>query len=162
MNVIDILFEQRSFKTLDSQGGHIFKKIPHLPHQLMDFLVDILPAIFFAFGILNGALGAIVLITVSSFLTHSFSLFNLINPFYLLVNGMLAIANGFLMLLSFTDISHRSLSGWRSLFLINIVSILQAVLSLFFSSSAGLSVAIYIVLTIYITFEFRPYFRKDH
>lgn len=159
MNIIDVLFEQHSFHRFISKGEWLLKNAPHLPLHLMDFLVSILPAIFFALGILHGIMGALVIISGAHFLRQLGVITPPVHPIYLLMNGMLAMANGLLMLLSFMDINDRAVSGWRSLFIINAISILQSLLSLVFSPAAILSVILYILVTIYMTFEFKPYFK---
>ncbi|MEO8581174.1 MAG: hypothetical protein ABI425_01185 [Patescibacteria group bacterium] len=160
MNVLDTLFEQHSFRLGVSRGEYFFHRFPHLPSQLMEFLVSLLPAIFFALGILHAVMGALVMITGTHFLTQLQTLSPVINPLYLMMNGMLAISNGLFMLLAFTEIKRQTENGWRTFFLINLVSILQSILSIVFTPRAIFSVILYIAITMYLTFEFKPYFKK--
>lgn len=151
MNVLDILFSQHTFHPVVSRGESFFRKFPHLPFHLMEFLISLLPGIFFALGILHVSVGGLLMVRGATAPS---------NDLYLMVNAMLAMSNGLFMLLAFSEIRHTTVNGWRTLFLINMISILQSILSILFSPQTIFSVIIYIFVTLYITYEFKPYFKK--
>lgn len=152
MNILDVLFSQHTFHPVITRGERFFRRFPHLPAPLMEFLLSLLPGIFFALGILHGALGAIVIISAAR---------ASVNSTYLMINGMLAVANGICMLLAFPEIRYRTVNGWRTLFLINLISFLQSLLSIIFTPAAVFSVILYISVTLYLTYEFKPYFKNS-
>lgn len=160
MNILDVLFQQSSLERLIRRFERFFHKFPHLPLPLMEFLVSLLPSIFFALGILHAVIGAMVIINGAHLITQLELASSSVNIIYLFMNGMLAVANGIFMLFAFNEIRRETLTGWHTLLLINSVSILQSILSILFSPQVIISVLIYIAVTLYITFEFKPYFRK--
>jgi hypothetical protein len=161
MHILTVLFRQHSFHRLVSRGERFFKKLPHLPYPLMEFLMGLLPGLFFALGILHAAIGALVMTTGAQKLGIVYFFATPVSPLYLMINGMLAVANGLLMLLSFPEIRRASAAGWQSLFIINMISILQSLMSILFAPLKVFSVILYIAVTLYITFEFKPYFKRE-
>ncbi len=161
MSTLEILFQQKPLFSIIARLEKTFLRFPHLPSHLMEFLLGILPAIFFALGILHAAIGALIIVTSSRLLPLYETNTLAVNPIYLVINGMLAVSAGIFMLLSFNEILHTTHSGWNRLLLINTISIVQSVLSILFSPQVFLGVVLYIFVTTYLTFEFKPYFRNE-
>lgn len=160
MHVIDVLFDQRSFHRIIFKIGRVFHHAPHIPAPLMEFLSDILPVLFALMGILHGIIGALLIVTAADALQYHQNLAIEVTPFYLLLNGMLAVANGLFMLMSYSDVRRRHERGWKSLILISIIAILQtAFISVYFPQSL-LSSVLMAVISLYIAYEFKPYFRN--
>lgn len=133
MNIIDVLFKQTALHILLFKVERVFRRFPHLPLHLMQFLVSILPAIFFALGILHAAIGALIIVTSARLLPQLTFNTGIVSPMYIIINGMLAVSQGIFMLLSFNEIAHTSVSGWRRLVIINSISVIQSLLSILFS-----------------------------
>lgn len=159
MNVIDLLFEQPSLSKFVFRLDRFFIRAPHLPKQLMEFLVSLLPTLFSVLGVLHGLVGALVIINASKWLSPNTQSIPFTSPLYLMVTGMLAMANGIFMLLTYSDIKQKTLRGWQSLFIVNTITILQSFFSLAYSPQTLLSVIVYLIVTLYLTFEFRPYLK---
>lgn len=159
MNIIDVLFEQPSISKVVFRLDRFFLRTPHLPKQLMEFLVNILPSLFSILGILHALIGALVIINSAQWFAPLSNTPPFIHPFYLTVTGMLAMANGLFMLMTYSDIKQKTLRGWQSLFIINTISILQSFFSLAYSPQTFMSAVVYLFVTLYLTFEFRPYLK---
>lgn len=161
MNVLDVLLLQKPLSSMLTRLEKEFRRFPHLPTHLMEFLLEMLPAIFFALGILHAAIGALIIVTSTRLLPLYETNTLAVNPIYLVINGMLAVSAGIFMLLSFSEILNTTHSGWNRLLLINTISIVQSVLSILFSPQVFFGVLLYIFVTTYLTFEFKPYFRNE-
>ena len=104
MNIIDVLFEQPSLSRVIYRLDRIFLRAPHLPKHLMEFLVSILPTLFSVLGILHGLIGALVIVNSAQWLAPLSKTPPLVHPMYLIVTGMLAMANGIFMLMTYVTI----------------------------------------------------------
>jgi hypothetical protein len=160
MNLLHVIFEQHHLVRFIHRLEFFFKKWPHAPIQLMEFLVSLMPAVFVSMGIMSGLIGALSLFASAHNIQTDHPELLVVSPLYLMVTGMLSMANGMFMLMAFPDVRDKSENGWESLFLVNLVTILQSLLSFFFYPSTIIGSTIFAVLTLYLTFEFRPYFHR--
>ncbi len=154
-SILDRLSDDQAMKFIN-QVSDPFKSLPHLPKNIMEFIVKITPylAIFAAVvSIVGGPLEALVG-ALGSLVT--------LNPIYLitmLISSVIAIANAILFFLAFNALKNREVKGWVYIFWSQILQSIEIIVSLLDGRGSSLiSSIIGIVLGFYILFEMRPYY----
>ena len=135
-----------------------FKGLPKLPKGLVDFFVAIAPWISLVGGVLLliivGILGLISLI--GSVMAAVVAL----APQYvimMLITLAIAIIEGVLMLLAFSPLKARMLSGWRMMAYVEFLSVISTILTLNIGGIVwGL---IWNAIGFYILFQMRPHYK---
>ena len=116
-------------KILISSLEKFYSYLPSLSPSLKEFIVKILPLFAIFFGVL------VTLASVLDFLGSAFisSLALGGGPSIvqqLLLRSVLGIVQGILMIFAFTPLKHKHQSGWKLLFLSQVIWIIAAVVSL--------------------------------
>lgn len=129
-----------------------FKKAPHLPSNIREVLVKIVPWFALVFGILGiiaglGVVGIAPIGLVDSVGTSAF----------LMISGVLTIVAYVLMLMAFPKLQKHQYAGWRLLFWSQVVSILASVVGMTPGSILGIIIGALIGL--YLLFEIKSYYK---
>jgi hypothetical protein len=143
-------------RTLFHQLEKTMAKLPHLPHQGMAFALSLLPGICIALAILHSMMGFVALVTSNYWFDQPFAP---IPPVYLMIIGMLSLANSLLLLISYNDLAEMTRRGWKNLVLIVCVSLLAALFGVIFFPFKFVGFVMSVILSIYVLFEAKPYFR---
>ncbi len=149
---VDRLTDKKS-EEMAEKAGELFSSLPHLPKNIVEFLVKLAP--FFAL------LGA-VLSLLSSPVLGLLSLLSLItfNPFIVLsvlISAIVALVSAVLLFLAYKPLSQRKHAGWMLLFWSNVLSLVQFILDVVLRQS-GLAGIIGLAIAFYILYEMRPFY----
>lgn len=146
------LYDAQSRKFADSIG-EIFVSVPHLPKNLVEFLVKFSP-IFALIGAALSVLAGPLLGVLSVFSVLTF------NPFFvlsLLIATAITIISAILLFLAYKPLQTRKSEGWMLLFWANILSVIEVLLSIFFRQfSVGDLIGL--AIGFYILYELRPWY----
>lgn len=129
-----------------------YKKAPHLPANIREVLVKIVPWIAVIFGVLT-VLGGLALVGVSPVAMFG----GVGNSVFALVSGVIAIVSGVLMVIAFPKLQKHQYAGWRLLFWVEVLNIVSSLLAL--SVSAVIGAIIGALIGFYLLFEIRSYYK---
>ncbi len=146
---------------LISQIEKPFKGLPHLPKGLIDFLVGIAPWLVGIGGILS------ILAALSSFgVATGMQSANVwmryvagISPIYFVLTGVFELVMGGLMLMAFNPLKNKMMKGWVYMLWLQLLSIAQMVVGVFFASSGLVSLVISVAIGLYVLFEVKPAYK---
>ncbi|MDO8686806.1 MAG: hypothetical protein Q7K11_01185 [Candidatus Berkelbacteria bacterium] len=133
---------------------NIYKSLPVLPKGITGFIVAITPWIALIFGVF-GVLGMLVAIGIFTFLS----------PLVLTgggvavttgisVNLIIGLASSILMLLAVPALFAKKASGWRLIFIAQLLGVISAIVSL------ALLDVIFPLIGLYILFQIEPDYKK--
>jgi len=150
---------------LINQVGTYFKDLPHLPKNMVDFLVKISPWLAGIGGVMS-ILSSISML--SALLNFSpFLRFTQINfgfgPSYLVMTLLYIasqLAMGFLLLKAFKPLKERLELGWIYLYWVMLVGLATSLISLIFSFQSLIGMVIWLVIDLYLMFEVRAEYKK--
>src|SRR3972149_5746654 len=131
-----------------SQMEEWFSKLPPLPSNWRDVIVNITPWLALIFGII-GVLGSLAAVGVLTFLA----------PFVVLGGGIgvasggiigavLALVASILLVLAFPGTRDRKMSGWRLLFWSEVVSVISGIVAFSAGGVVGALIGFYILFQI--------------
>ncbi|MBI4091989.1 MAG: hypothetical protein HY427_02185 [Candidatus Levybacteria bacterium] len=140
--------QNNSVDQLISQMGEWFSKLPPLPGNWRDVIVNITPWLALIFGII-GVLGSLAAVGVLTFLA----------PFVVLGGGIgvasggiigaiLALVASVLLVLAFPGTRDRKMSGWKLLFWSEAVSVVSGVVAFSAAGIVGALIGFYILFQI--------------
>ncbi|MDP2873699.1 MAG: hypothetical protein Q8N84_00115 [bacterium] len=134
----------------------IFKGLPHLPSDWRDFLVKIAP-----YGALIGGVFSIYSGLASFGLGSLFGPMRWLSRYapgasiYFVLSGVIMLASGALMLLSYKPLAAKQMKGWIYMFWIAVINLLNIFLGALFLYGAGLSSLIGVAVGFYLLFEIK-------
>lgn len=151
------LTHPKAIKLID-QVGEYFKDLPHLPANLIDFIVKVSPFL----ALIGGALSVLSSISMISVVLN-FSPFFKYGHYgwgsqylaFTLITGVLQLLSGVLLLLAFKPLQKKEKIGWLYLYYTVILSIVMSLVSLTTSMSSLLYSLIWIALDLYLIYELR-------
>jgi len=157
-----------SFLTQPSAMGIIakleksFAGLPHLPKGVVNFLVIIVPWLALLGGIFGvlGGLSSVFSTNRFGFTAEVMKLVG-INPTYFVMTGLIQIVSGALLLMAFTHLKQRHLTGWIYLFWNTALSIVQVGVGIIFlgmGSVVGLIVGL--AIGYYLLFEVKSQYHQ--
>ncbi len=135
---------------------NIFKGLPHLPPDWRDFLVKIAP-----YGALIGGvfsiLGGLSSLGLSSRLGPLYMFYRNAPgaTLYLLLSGIIMLACGALMLLSYKPLAAKQMKGWIYMFWIAVINLINIFLGALFLYGTGLFSLIWVAVGFYLLFEIK-------
>lgn len=130
----------------------LFKNAPHLPKNIREIIVKIVPWLALIFGILVilGGLTAVGISPIAAIGGFEGSAFTL-------VVGVLSLVVGVLMLMAFPKLQKHQYAGWRLLFWVEVLSLVSNLLTL--NMSSILVSIIWILIGFYFLFEIKSYYK---
>lgn len=159
--IIDTLTNKQAMEGI-SKLEDVFKNAPHLPKSWVKFLVKIVPWLALLGGIANilGGLSTLSYARRGGAMFELIAGFANIHPAYFVISGLLSIAAGGLVLMAFSRLREKLLTGWVLLFWSSILGIGQSLLSLFFAYGSVIGMAIGVLISWYLLFEIKPSYKK--
>lgn len=148
------LEDAQSMKFVD-QVGDLFKSLPHLPTNITEFLVKIMPYLALLGGILSLLSGPVIALGgLLTLLT--------LNPLWFvlsLVSAILAVVTAILMFMAFKPLQDRQMKGWLYIFWTNIASAVLTIIQIIVGGASVVGL-VGMVIGFYILFEMRPFYGK--
>jgi len=143
------------------QIGQPFKNVPHLPKDIVDFLVVITPWLALIGGV-SSILGAISTASSGSALNRMGAIVGVHTGFsgYMLVTAIFALIIAALLLMAFSLLKKKAKTGWTYLFWTNVVGIIQSIVYLILWQSGIVSMILGAIIGFYILFEIRPQYKN--
>jgi len=157
--MLDFLTNQAAVKLMD-QVGQPFKSVPHLPKEITNFLVTIIPWLALIGGV-TGIIGAITTITGGSAVYRMSALVGVGSSYstYMIVASVFSLITAALLLMAFTPLKNKAAAGWAFLFWTNVVSIAQNVVSLIIWQGGILGIIVGVIIGLYLLYEVRPLYK---
>lgn len=133
-----------SISDLENRLGNFFSRVPSLPSDIKQLIVDYGPYLVLIGGILTivSFSGILNLFLVGSPLLGGMFLYN----YYLWM--LYSIISGIVQIVAFKPLRSKKLSGWRMLFYLTLIYSALSVLSLQLLSLLGPLIAFYILFQI--------------
>lgn len=121
----------------------VFKKAPHLPANIREVLVRIVPILSLIFGVLG------ILVGLGAVGVSPIALFGGVDAtFMVLISGVFAIASSVLMLMAYPKLTKHLYAGWTLLFWSEVISAVSALLTLSVGSVIGIIIGFYLLFEI--------------
>jgi len=158
------LTDPKVMKLIDQVGSY-FKDLPHLPKNIVDFLVKVSPWLAGIGGVMSilSSLSMIsVLLNFSPFLRFSQINFG-VGPSYMVMTLLFLVsqlAMGFLLLKAFKPLKERQEIGWIYLYWVMLIGLATSLISLIFSVQSLIGTVIWLVVDLYLMFEVRSAYKK--
>jgi hypothetical protein len=164
--MLDMVMEKMSnpkAMELVNQLEKTFKKAPHLPKGLVDFLGSISPWLALLGGVL-GILASLSMLSAaaglsrfmgSAYMMGYYSSFNLA---YFAVAGISELIVSVLLLLAFKPLQAKSQTGWLLMFWIQVINIVSMVIEVVLGGSSIIGLVLGAAIGMYVLFEMKPYF----
>lgn len=107
--------KNKPFILFESKIINLFKNLPKLPENIVNFLVSLAPYLVLVCGILS-LLSIVTILSIAGFSLYVLSPFlaPLVSHVYLSILG--AFVCGILLIISFNSLKVRNLLGWRLVF----------------------------------------------
>ena len=162
---MDQLLAQLTSKDAKAFIGNLeksFSGLPHLPKGITKFFVDITPWLAGFSGIVSILTGLSSLFAQNAgygFMRRAM-VFSGVNPIYFWIVGAIAVVYGFLLLYAFNLIKEKTLNGWIFLFWASMLGVIQQLVGVFFGGVGVVGLVISTVITLYLLFEIKPYYKK--
>lgn len=137
-----------------------FRKLPHLPQGLVNFLVSIAPWLVGLGGLFSlfGGISSILNSSNSAMWGWVAPLVQ-INPTYFILTGIVSILMGILYLLAFAPLRRREIEGWLFMFWAAILGIVQSLIGVAFAFTNIVGVVIMTLIGFYILFELKKEYK---
>ena len=140
----------------------VFKGLPHLPKGIIDFIVSISPwlAGLGGIGSIYGGLTGLVFSQRRAGMWQYVRAYSGIGNGYFIATAIFSLLTGALMLMAFTPLKNRKLTGWMYLFWVNILGIIQSLMSMVFGYGGLMGVLLSAAVGFYILFEVKKSYKK--
>lgn len=133
-----------------------FKKVPHLPQGIVDFLVTIAPWLVGLSGLVSLFGGISSILNSNNFATWGLvAPLIQINPMYFILTGIVSILMGVLYLMAFSPLRQRALEGWMYLFWGLVLGIVQSLIGIAFNFGNVVGLVVGTLIGLYILFEIK-------
>lgn len=139
----------------------VFKGLPHLPKGIVEFLVSITPWLAGLGGIGNvyGGLTGLFFSQRRAGMWQYVKAYSGIGNGYFIATSILSLLTGALLLMAFTPLKGRKLNGWMFLFWVNILGLVQSVISMVFGYGGLVGTLIGAAIGFYVLFEVKKSYK---
>jgi hypothetical protein len=147
-------------KKLAEQVGEPFKKAPHLPESVTEFLVKITPYLAIIGGVLT-VLGALQTLSIPmgwSTTSRFLQMFGVVNPVYWWIIGLISLASGALLIMAYQPLKDRKFAGWMYMFWLEVLSIIQMLVGVVMVGTSVVGAVLAILIGFYILYEVKPHY----
>lgn len=152
---LDRLTDSKATEIADKVGD-VFKTLPKLPSNIVEFLVKVVPYLALIGAILSIIGGPLLALfgTLASLLTLSPLLM-----VWTIVSMLVLVATAILMFMAFQPLQNRDMKGWMYLFWAQVLGLAQIVLSLLGGQGGSLVVSLIVTaFWFYVLFQMRSYY----
>jgi hypothetical protein len=139
----------------------LFKGLPHLPKGIVDFIVSISPwlAGLGGIGAVYGGLTGLFFSQRRGAMWQYVRAYSGIGNGYFVATSIFSLLTGALLLMAFTPLKNRKLSGWMFLFWANILGLIQSAVSLVFGYGGLVGMLVSAAFGFYVLFEVKKSYK---
>ena len=141
-------------KKADQELEAVFKKAPHLPKKVTGILAKITPYLVLVSGLFLVTGGLRSILGANDF-QRIFELWTGIPPIYFYLTGFLQIITGVLSVMAYQPLKNRHLDGWLILLLLNGMTLLMNLISIFFFRSGLFGLLLSLLISLYVLYELK-------
>ncbi len=158
--MLDFLTGKPAVKYMD-QVGQVFKQIPHLPKEIVNLLVSVVPWLALLGGVL-GAIGAVTTVLGGSAVYRASWMMAGVGSgysLYIIIAAVFSAVMAALLLMAFAPLKDKKAAGWAFLFWANVISIAQNLVGLVLWHGSIVGIILSVAIGLYLLYEVRPMYK---